>query len=95
MSEIEKLHDELERQSELITALRNEIATKNARITELEADIESVAAEAAHTISGLAKRIAERDKRIAELESHLAAVLATVDAATAPDGRTYAEGCKP
>lgn len=70
MSEIEKLHDELERQSELITALRNEIATKNARI-------------------------AERDKRIAELESHLAAVLATVDAATAPDGRTYAEGCKP
>lgn len=36
MSEVDKLHDALERQSELIAALRNEIATKDKRIKELE-----------------------------------------------------------
>ena len=37
MSEVDKLLDELERQSELIAALRVEIATKDKRIKELEA----------------------------------------------------------
>lgn len=36
MSEVDKLLDALERQSELIKALRNEIATKDKRIGELE-----------------------------------------------------------
>jgi len=35
MSEVDKLLDELERQSELIAALRVEIATKDKRIAEL------------------------------------------------------------
>lgn len=36
MSENDKLHDVLERQSELIHALRVEIATKDKRIADLE-----------------------------------------------------------
>lgn len=36
MNEVDKLLDELERQSELIKALRLEIATKDKRIGELE-----------------------------------------------------------
>ena len=86
-----RLLDSLERQSELITALRNEIATKDKRIAELEAQVKALA--------DANQAGAYRDKDVAlyvaQLEAQLAAVLATVDAATAPDGRTYAEGCKP
>ena len=39
MNENDKLHDVLERNSELIKALRNEIATKDRRIAELEQTI--------------------------------------------------------
>jgi chromosome segregation ATPase len=39
MSENDRLHDALERQSELIKALRLEIATKDKRIADLEQTI--------------------------------------------------------
>ena len=102
---IEQALNSMERQSEIIAALRNEVSTwKNGfnaanealqysakRIAELEAQVKALA--------DANQAGAYRDKDVAlyvaQLEAQLAAVLATVDAATAPDGRTYAEGCKP
>lgn len=40
MSEVDQLHDALERQNKLIAALKNEIATKDKRIKALEAQAE-------------------------------------------------------
>lgn len=39
MSELDKLHDAIERQSEIIAALRNQIATQAAQIRQLEAQL--------------------------------------------------------
>lgn len=41
--ESNKIHDALERNSEVIKALRNEIATKDKRIKELEAELTAIA----------------------------------------------------
>lgn len=43
MSELDQLRDHLERQSEVIAGLRNEIATKDKRIKELEAELQAIA----------------------------------------------------
>lgn len=59
MNENDKLHDALERQSELIKALRNEIATKDKRIKELEQ---------AHDSRGLGA-LAIVEKHLAQIEA--------------------------
>lgn len=51
MNEVNKLMDELERKSELINALRNEIATKDKRIGELEQTILYLTAQCAEQLS--------------------------------------------
>lgn len=72
MSEADKLNDALERQSELIAALRNEIATKDKRIKELEGrnkQQELSILSFAESHKKQEQRIAEQAKRIAELEA--------------------------
>lgn len=76
---INRLLDELERQSEIIAALRAEIATNGRRIVELEKTLNTYR-EGAMQYSDT---LDELHRRIAELE--------TVRA----DGRTYVEGCTP
>lgn len=60
MNENDKLHDALERQSELIKALRNEIATKDKRIKELEGRNK----QQELSIMALAKSYKERDEAL-------------------------------
>ena len=79
MSEVDKLNDALERQSELIAALRAEIATNGRRIVELEKTLNTYR-EGAMQYSDT---LNELHRRIAELE------------AAQHDSRTDGEGCKP
>lgn len=74
MSEIDKLHDALERQSEMIAGLRAEIATKDKRITELEATHDGLGALALAerrqaTIWELIEEKKAQHDRIEELEA--------------------------
>lgn len=55
MNEIDKLHDALERQRELIAALRNEIATKDKRIAELEQTILYLTAQCQECVEQLSE----------------------------------------
>jgi chromosome segregation ATPase len=103
VSEVDKLHDELERQSELIKALRNEIATKDKQIAELDQDlleINRLLSEAGIEHSGYKKQaprvemLVERARKHAQLRIEEIKKRKALEAAQ-PDGRTYAEGCKP
>jgi len=55
MNENDKLHDVLERNSELIKALRNEIATKDRRIGELEQTILYLTAQCQECVEQLSE----------------------------------------
>jgi len=84
--ENDKLHDALERKSELIAALRNEIAAKGKRIDDLR-----IAVEAGLRISETNRKA---QQRICELEQtilHLTAQCKEQDS----EGKEYSEGCKP
>lgn len=69
MSEVDKLHDELERQSELIAGLRAEIATKDKQIALLADKLQAGAYHDKDTALIMERQAA----RIAELESNFAA----------------------
>ena len=90
MTESDKLHDALERQQELIAALRNEIATKDRHITELEAENESLQESLDGKGMGMWEVVAMKDRALEEY-AQIVAELKTQLA----DGRTYSKGCTP
>ena len=106
MSEVDKLLDELERQSELIAALRVEIATKDKRIKELEASHADMAhdqLEIAKLLNGYGiehsgfKRQAPRVEMLIErarlhARQRIEEIKKRKTEEAPPDGRTYAGG---
>ena len=85
MSEVDKLHDELERQREVMAGLRNEIATKDKRIAELEAENEQLQESLDDRGIFVWKLVAMKDRALAEYEQIVAELKAQID--------EY-EGCK-
>lgn len=90
MNEVDKLNDALDRQSELIKALRNEIATKDKRIKELEAENESLQESLDGKGMGMWEVVAMKDRALGEYAQIVADLKAQI-----ADGRTYSEGCQP
>lgn len=88
-SESNKLHDALERQSELIAGLRNEIATKDKRIADLR-----IAVEAGLRISETNQKA---QHRIGDLEQTVLYLTAQCQECVEQlsEGKEYSEGCKP
>lgn len=93
MKENDKLHDALERQSELIAALRNEIATKDKRIKELEGRNK----QQELSILSLAESHKKQEQCIAELEQTILYLTVQCQECVEQlsEGHTYSEGCKP
>ena len=108
---INRLLDELEKKSELIAALRAEIAMKDKRIAELTETNAILELKVSHCQqeTRFANEVASchrdaRRKKTAELhqaKKHIAeletqlAATLTTIEAALPDGRAYSEGCAP